>query len=401
VLFHIVCTFGVRSLFLSVICERIGWVQRNKNLGSEWLSSQYLTSEKQQTWVEGVLVMLQLQRLRAPGTKVESVGSLLKHVQERLYICVVDWRFEAVVICSIFLNMLLVSTFHFTEPEGWREVQEGFEWFFAVLFSFEIFLRILGTGPWQYFALPINFIDFALIVSALALQSLDAKLSNVLIWRIMRIVIRLFRALTEGGILPDLRNVLMLLTISFPSILAVFLLLVLLIFCYAVIGQAWFFNVEGHRSINQVCVCVRACVRGVRACVHTCVHVQYVNFHDVTAAFSTLLSCLTGENWGSIMQDCIDNACMMNTPDLYRVGCGGFMKSTLFFISFLVIARFQMCNLIIGIFLKNLKLIEQQRVAGISIGVAHSCALSLPTQPAMFCTSLSATLWCALCLQGA
>ena len=376
-LFHIVCTFGVRSLFLGVICERITWVQRNKSLGSEWLSSRYLSSAKQQTWMEGVLVMLQLQRQRASGTKVNNICSALKRMQEKLYIMVVDWRFESLVSFSIFLNMVLVSTYHLSEPERWAEVQEGFEWFFIVLFLFEALLRILVMGPWQYISLPINFIDFSLTVSAAVLQSMKKKLSNVVIWRIMRIMVKLFRALTEGGILSEFRNVLMLFTISFPSILAVFLLLFLLTFCYAVIGQAWFFNVEGHRSINQ-----------------------YVNFHDVTAAFSTLLSCLTGENWGSIMQDCIENSCMMNTvtntPDLDRVGCGGFLKSAIFFISYLVIARFQMCNLIVGIFLKNLKLIEQQRAAGISIGVAHTCKLPCPSRLRLLCTSIR----CMLFLQG-
>ena len=129
--------------------------------------------------------------------------------------------------------------------------------------------------------------------------------------RVLR-VLRVSRILRLAGKNKDLQSLLKTIIMSVSSLINVFILLMLIFFIMAVLGNTLFYQVKKGDVISD-----------------------WKNFNNFHQSFSLLFSISTGEDWNRIMFDCNDT------------GNGGSSFAPVFFMSFILIVTHIMLNLFI------------------------------------------------------
>ena len=193
---------------------------------------------------------------------------------------------------------------------------------FSMIYYIECIIKMTALGCKGYFADAWCTFDFFLVCTSLLDQFASELLEQYLpippmLLRVMRIlrILRILRLL-KGA--KELRDLIVTMVLSFPSLLNIGSLLALIIFIYSVLGVNIFTFVahgdpisEGHGGINY-----------------------QRNFDTFNNAFLLLLQCLTGDGWSSVMADAMkDEAsgkCVMAEGN-----CGS-LASIPFFITFQV-----------------------------------------------------------------
>ena len=142
--------------------------------------------------------------------------------------------------------------------------------------------------------------------------------------RVMR-VMRVTRVLRLAGKYKGLQSLLKTIVMSVDSLFNVFILLMLIFFIMAVLGNTLFFNVTEGNVISD--------------------YKNFVNFHQ---SFSLLFSISTGEDWNRIMYD------TMNTgPGCIPGKTCGSTIAPVFFLSFIMIVSNIMLNLFILVIIQQ------------------------------------------------
>ena len=148
--------------------------------------------------------------------------------------------------------------------------------------------------------------------------------------RILRIV-RILRLLKAA---KELRNLLVTMILSFPSLLNVGSLLALVLFIFAVLGVNLFTYVaHGDALAMQGGINARA------------------NFDDLGRAFLLLMQCLTGDGWSSVM-----SAAMVSEESggcVEAEGTCGTPAAIPYFIAFQIVGSFIFLNLVVAVILEN------------------------------------------------
>ena len=132
-------------------------------------------------------------------------------------------------------------------------------------------------------------------------------------------MLRVSRVLRLAGKYKGLQSLLKTIQMSVSSLINVFLLLMLIFFIMAVLGNTLFSGVTEGNVING--------------------YKNFTNFHQ---SFQLLFSISTGEDWNRIMFDC------MHTPPACEPNrtCGSSI-APLFFLSFILLVTHIMLNLFI------------------------------------------------------
>ena len=283
ILFHMVCSFGIRQLFLAVTYDRLKTVQQRMEAregGAGLFRSTSLLSPLQVKWVESVMRTVHL----APHKKKKHPAGLIRGVRLSLFNVTMRKSFNYAVALVACTHLWLLSTISFEQSDSWIFIQRTGEMACSVFFCVVVWAQLIGSTPMFYFSIPINWANFVLCnigmasaIYRLSTTSYQASASWFLL--LMRTFSSIVHVIVEGGVGTHLRQLLLLFAVSIPSILTVCFLLFGVVAMYAVIGQAWFYNVKGHTGINE-----------------------YENFHDWMSSVVVLLGCVTGENWGEIMQ---------------------------------------------------------------------------------------------------
>jgi voltage-gated sodium channel len=171
-----------------------------------------------------------------------------------------------------------------------------------VFFCFEILIRIFAEKkPFNYFKDAWNLFDFIII----ALCFIPFKDKAIYVLRLIRILrtFRLFHAF------PNLRPVIQGLISSITSVIFVALLLIILLYIYAVIGVSLFNTIDP------------------------------THFGNIWRGLFTLFQILTLENWNTIM---------LPANSIYPIG------GPLYFISFIILGTMIIMNLFLGIIVGNM-----------------------------------------------
>jgi len=146
--------------------------------------------------------------------------------------------------------------------------------------------------------------------------------SSVSLLRSLR-VLRVLR-LIKG--VPGLRSLATTLYLSIPSLGNVGIMLVLILYVYAVLGMNLFFGVKHQENINSE-----------------------VNFETFGPAVMTLIRCVTFDGWRGLMTDL-----MVKEPDCSDVdeNCGSLLAIPYFF-TFITLGNFLMINIFTAVILRN------------------------------------------------
>ena len=142
--------------------------------------------------------------------------------------------------------------------------------------------------------------------------------------RVLR-VLRVSRVLRLAGKYKGLQSLLKTIQMSVSSLINVFILLMLIFFIMAVLGNELFYRVTEGVVISE-----------------------WKNFTNFHMSFSLLFSISTGEDWNRIMYDCMDTP-----PNCIEGETCGTVLAPVFFLSFILMVTHIMLNLFILVIIQQ------------------------------------------------
>ena len=328
VLFLLVCSFFVLSLFVGVVVDEYQKYHEKFTAGC--------ITDEQREWLEAMRVILNreiLNKVQAPMGRWRRV--VFKYVTTD--------TFEYAVTFLIGLNVLAMSLSFVGQPQEMSQALEIINDIFTFIFLCEMLLKWYGLGIKQYFSDVWNIFDAVIVFASLivwfALFFLDDMQSpyrpmasqqtqfafDPTIARVLRIF-RIFRVIKRA---KSLRQLLSTLMYSLPALYNVGLLLLLLFFIYAVAGMALFGNVKHGQFLNI-----------------------HANFQSFGTSMLTLYRMSTGESWNGIFHDCSIQP--ENSTCTYEDGnCGSPTLAKIYFLSFVVSSSMVMLNVFVAVVLRN------------------------------------------------
>jgi hypothetical protein len=308
--FVMIGSFFFMNLFIGVVFEKFQLAKK-----TESSLSLLFMSKEQIFWVE----MQQLIISSRPQAEVKYVP--MDKFRVFFYKIACSTAFEATIMACIILNMLQMSVAYYEASPAYNSALENINLAFTAVFIVEAFIKLAGFGL-NYFRHKWNRFDFFVVTTSILDLSLTYFGSSTV--KFLRIgpqlarVIRVLRVSKLFRIVKSMRSITELLRIlgySLPAVLNILSLLLLIYFIYAILGVYLFNSVKSGQIIDD-----------------------YTNFSNFGLAVITLLRISTGEDWPSIMYDC------MGTQEV---------TTTIYFVSFTLLTNFILLNMFIMVILQQ------------------------------------------------
>jgi len=303
----LVCSFLMLNVFVGVIID-------NFNQMKEMQNGSGLLTEEQKLWVETMKLSMNqkpIKKLLPPNDPN----------RKKLWNMVMSKRFEAIIMCVIMLNTLVMCLSYAGQSPSYEHVLSQFNFVFLIIFTIEAILKLIALDI-QYFKEIWNWFDFVLVVLGyVGLVGGLGPLASLL--RIFRIV-RIFRLVrTSQGLLNLFRT----LIYSIPSIWNVGAILILLMLIFAIMGMNLFANIKHGELLNE-----------------------NANFETFWGSMNTLFRMATGESFNGIMHDC-----MIQPPYCSEEygNCGYPQFAPMFFCLYFVFSAYMLLSMITAIILDN------------------------------------------------
>eukprot|EP00744_Colponema_vietnamica_P013636 GILI01019116.1.p1 GENE.GILI01019116.1~~GILI01019116.1.p1 ORF type:complete len:572 (+),score=64.11 GILI01019116.1:232-1716(+) len=198
---------------------------------------------------------------------------------------------------------------------------------FSFIFIFELVARLMAAGfvrclqsGWfrlDLLIVVLSVVDFALFVVGTQVAIGPSIFRALRLLRILRLM-RLLKNRTTLELLAEAA------LFSLPPLLNVFLLLLVILFIYAIAGVQLFTYVTNNGALNE-----------------------YYNFHHLGNALQLLFVMATGELWTDIM-----HACMVRPPSCGNTDCG-IDTAPVYFITFMIVTRFVLINVFVEVVLET------------------------------------------------
>jgi hypothetical protein len=297
VIFTILASFFITNLFIGVLVNNF-----QESTGSA------IMTDDQQKWAlfQMLLAMASLER-----TEKENAAELARAtpLQQNLLPLVNDHRFEIGITVTVGLNMVVLLCEHFPQSEAFGEFVEIANLVFLILFTIELVLQMVARGPVNYFRSNWFKVDFFVVSVSWILTFSDIQAGQ----NAARAV-RMLRVLLILKFAKMARAMVMTVILSIGPAFNVIMVLLLVLYIYAVAGMQFYGNLEECDKINDL-----------------------QNFRNIFRSMMYLFQISTGQDFKSIMFD-------IRAQD-------GFAVAT-FFISFYILAIFVFINLFIAVLLE-------------------------------------------------
>ena len=312
------------NLFVGVVVDSFSRQQHADDLSAT------MTPEQQQ-WASTIYAMarsLPKKVLRPPA------DSPLRQAAHRL----VNARgFDALITCVIASNVgVMACNFWGIEEQPTRLLAYSRAMdAFSYIYYLECLLKVSGLGVDGYFRDGWCRFDFFLVCAALVDQFATELLAAVLpmppmLLRMLRVfrILRILRLLKGAR---QLRELILTMILSFPSLLNVGSLLAIVIFIYAVLGVHLFTFLHAGGEFGGI--------------------TSERNFRTFGSSFLVLFQVLTGDGWSNVMADAI----LDEASGLCSVAAGdcGSPMAVPYFISFQILGSSVFLNLVVAVILEN------------------------------------------------
>ncbi|EMP32289.1 Voltage-dependent L-type calcium channel subunit alpha-1S [Chelonia mydas] len=309
--------------------------------------------------------------------------------QYQIWYVVTSSYFEYLMFFLIMLNTICLGMQHYNQSAEMNYISDNLNVVFTILFTVEMFLKLLAFKAKGYFGDPWNVFDFLIVIGSIIdviLSEIDDSTDNsrvsITFFRLFR-VMRLVKLLSRG---EGVRTLLWTFIKSFQALPYVALLIVMLFFIYAVIGMQMFGKIalvdgtEINRNNNfqtfpqavlllfrsvqapplpQPTASLDACggggMFGKIALVDGTEINRNNNFQTFPQAVLLLFRCATGEAWQEILLACsygklCDPASDYAPGEEYTCGTG---FAYFYFISFYMLCAFLIINLFVAVIMDN------------------------------------------------
>lgn len=376
VLWIIIGCFVIMNMTIGVVVDTFS------KIGEENDGCAFMT-EDQTDWVKAQKQMIAMRPLRTP----EEPPQLWRLFVFRI---VMSTKFE-MFIMSVIITNLCVMGMHMWWPDwepigNWLLGLQYANYVFLYMYVVEMILKMIGLGIRQYFQDRWNDFDFCLVVLSLidfTLDFVDPSLNPVppAIIRVIRLfrVVRVLRIIKTA---KKLRTILMTVIVSIPALRNIGVLILLILFIFAVMCVNLFYAVNytpGNLGTEDFPNIYRGYPDTQYADVfyshndHTnwgdFVN-RHANFQHIGLAFLTLFRAATGEAFNGIMHDVMggewaDNrlrCCPKCGPRIRdRNGnfkdpensCGDTFFAVVIFILFMLMMAYIVLSLAVGVILEN------------------------------------------------
>ena len=269
-----------------------------------------------------------LTETKPPDTTEDGILSRLSHTRARLRRCVTHRFFNYVMMVVTVVNIVSLALDHHDIPETLESVMNHTNITCAVLFLFELLLKLSALGT-KYFKDRFNILDFVLVAISspdifLLLKNGKAEKGSQVALSSLR-VIRLARVGRFAQNFEGLRILLETVLKSIMSVAYLFLLMMLFIFIFGVLGNQLFNNQFVLDYSQQYPMDYDP---GERS-----------HFHTFQQSLLTVFVVITGESWATIMKKAITDT-------------GTFWTSFYFLIVF-ALGNYVFLNLVIAILIYN------------------------------------------------
>jgi len=360
--------FVVMNMTIGVVVDTFSKI-REENDGCA------LMSEDQAEWVKAqkqVFAMRPLRQAVAPP----------QPWRQAFFEVVTSNKFDVFIMVTIFINMLIMGL-DLHDPGKVGDLMDFLKVcniFFTAIYIIEMIAKMIGFGPKQYFQDGWNTFDFTLVM----LSIFDLTLSNISdeelpfpapLVRVLRLfrVVRILRIIKTA---KKLRAIIMTVVISIPALVNIGLLILLMLFIYAVfcVQQFAFVNyTPGNWGEGP-----EAAGGGTQGAASGGGYkdpsdfgnnygdfiTRHANFENFGMALLTLARCVTGESFNGIMHDVMggewgDNRlrccseCGPIVDGKPTDSCGNTIMALLIFLSFQMIMAYIIMSLAIGVILEN------------------------------------------------
>lgn len=314
------------NLFVGVVIEAFN-EQKNKLVGLQQLT-QY-----KQDWIN--MQIMGYQATPAVRPIVSKDNFWLRNQAIKM---VTSWVFDTIVMVCICANAIVMCLTWYGQSERATNITSIINLIFVGFFTLELIIKLIAMKT-DYFKSQWNIFDF--LVITLTLCALAMQWLNIADYRIQATIVRTFRLLRLLRILRFTKRLSIIfntLVEAAPSMGSLGLLLLLVIFMFAVIGTRLFAfaNVTDQETVNY-----------------------HNNFKTFRNSFILLLRSATGEAWDNIMFDvgrsqsilfqCEHNQGYEDLDPTNPVTnqCGYYWVAITFFVVFIIIV----CQIFLSLFI--------------------------------------------------
>nr|AAC63049.1 voltage-gated sodium channel homolog BdNa1 [Bdelloura candida] len=318
VLFIIFGSFFTLNLFIGVIIDNFN-VQKKKVGGS----LEMFMTDDQKKYYNAIQKM-------SSSSPQKPIPKPKNHISIVFYNICKNKNFDIVIMGFIVLNTLTMCIEFQDQPKLLTRVLDIVGRVFLLIFAGEFIMKLIGFR-WFYFKDPWNVFDFSVVVfSTIAwiLQFFESifPLDPTLI-RIVRLF-RITRVLRLVKSARGIRTLLFSLVVSLPALFNIALLLMLVMFIYAIMGLSFFANVPHKYGIDET-----------------------FNFETFFNSMIILFQISTTGGWHSVMDGLMNN----ESPECSEIPspCGSKLLASSYLISYLIINAFVIVNMYIAVILEN------------------------------------------------
>mmetsp|Transcript_7183 Transcript_7183/g.12108 ORF Transcript_7183/g.12108 Transcript_7183/m.12108 type:complete len:1503 (-) Transcript_7183:75-4583(-) len=315
--FILIGSFFFLNFFIGVLFLKFNQAQREEQQGF---------SAKDLGWMD-------IQRLILTASpEYESTNVPKSERRKKFHRLVSSPEFDVIIMTCILLNMLQMACLHENMSGSFEQFLRFTNYIFTTVFIVEGYLKLVAFGK-SYFYNSWNRFDFFVVISSifdLLLEQMENSSLDFLsvgpqLARVMR-VLRVTRVLRLAGKAEGLQAILQTIQFSIPSLVNVFMLLMLIFFMFSILGNYLFQEVIVGDVIDE-----------------------WKNFGNFLNSFLLLFALSTGEDWNKIMFDVgrteVDN-CIPNET------CGS-SWSYLYFMILVLVCTHVMLNLFILVIIQQ------------------------------------------------
>ena len=317
------------NLFVGVVVDNFSRVQQEES------GSAIMTREQQQ-WVSTVKAMA----FHQPPKLVRPPEDYCRRAAHKLI--TTKW-FDGFITLVVIVNIFVMACDYYGIEDSpvATYLLSRLTLCFNSIYYVEASLKIVGLGLDGYFGDGWCRFDFFLVCTSL-LDTFAEELTSLLpVPPMMLRVLRIFRILRIMRLLKGakgLRDLIITMVLSFPSLLNVGSLLALIIYMYSILGVQLFtflaYGTPPGESVHDF--------SGIT---------EKRNFESIGSSALTLFQCLTGDGWSEVMADAmLDASSGICTPE---EGTCGSAIAIPYFISFQILGSFVFLNLVVAVILEN------------------------------------------------
>ncbi|EKX44430.1 hypothetical protein GUITHDRAFT_72189, partial [Guillardia theta CCMP2712] len=283
----------------------------------------FLTPE-QQEWKEmrrAISSLKPLKRREGPSNKFRSFFyHLINHA----------W-FEYFITFSICANVIVMLMNTYNQDECVVAIIFWINFSFSCVFVTEAVLKLIGLGPKWYFTDKWNILDFLVVLISVSTLSIDVSFPGLKPLRALRIV-RVFRLVRRS---KGIRQMIVTLLESMPSLWNIGVVLFLSLIIFAVMGVNLFYNVNTGQDVY-----------GRMS--------DLASYSSLDSAIFLLFRQTTGEAWNGIMFYCMEyKACSKCYGPYLGDGCGNQWEGIIFHVMWQILGAYVLVQLFTAVIIEN------------------------------------------------